>query len=78
MCAQTILFRDNFNGTELDSTLWNLGTWQLGRTPTGQQPRCKWRDCAPDSFDTYLFRGTEIWSKKVFARETVSEIEARV
>ena len=35
---QTILLRDDFNGVSLNTTLWNLGTWTLGRTQLGSSP----------------------------------------
>ena len=78
VCAQpVVLFRDDFDGSTLNSTLWNLGTWQLGRTQLGNSPVVN-GGIARLTFDTYLFRGTEIWSKKVFARGNGLEIEARV
>ena len=36
--AQTVLLRDDFNGTTLNTTTWGLGTWTLGRTQLGNSP----------------------------------------
>jgi len=75
--AQTVLMRDDFNGTSLNKSLWNLGTWKLGRTQLGNTPVVS-NGIARLTFDTYGFKGTEIWSKNTFARGNGLEIEARV
>lgn len=75
--AQTVLLEDYFSGNTLDTTKWNLGTWKLGRTQLGNSPVVA-NGVARLTFDTYGFRGTEIWSKQTFARGNGLEIEARV
>jgi beta-glucanase (GH16 family) len=75
--AQTVLFRDDFTGAQLDGNQWNLGTWKLGSTQLGNSPVLA-NGVARLTFDTYRFRGTEIWSKQVFARGNGLEFEARV
>ena len=75
--AQTVLFHDDFNGTALDSSLWGLGTWQLGRTQLGNSPVVS-GGIARLTFDTFQFRGTEIWSKQNFSRGNGLEVAARV
>jgi beta-glucanase (GH16 family) len=75
--AQTVLLRDDFNGTTLDSSLWSLGTWQLGRTQLGNSPVVS-GGIARLTFDTFQFRGTEIWSKANFAHGNGLEIAARL
>jgi beta-glucanase (GH16 family) len=75
--AQTVVFRDDFNGTSLNTSLWNLGTWTLGRTQLGNSPVVG-NGIGRLTFDTYKFRGTEIWSKTEFSRGNGLEIEARV
>lgn len=74
--AQTVLMRDDFNGTSLNTTTWGLGTWTLGRTQLGNSPIVG-NGIARLTFDTYRFRGTEIWSKASFARGNGLEIAAR-
>src|SRR6185295_2935357 len=75
--AQTILLHDDFNGTTLNSSIWSLGTWQLGRTQLGNSPVVS-GGVARLTFDTFQFRGTEIWSKANFARGNGLEIAARL
>ena len=75
--AQTVLLRDDFSGKALNTSIWNLGTWKLGRTQLGNSPVVA-NNMARLTFDTYGFRGTEIWSKQTFARGNGLEIEARV
>ncbi|MFM7322658.1 MAG: hypothetical protein ACKO5K_14215, partial [Armatimonadota bacterium] len=75
--AQTVLWRDDFNGTSLDATKWNLGTWRLGRTQLGNSPVVG-GGIARLTFDTYGFKGTEIWSKGLVSRGNGLEIAARV
>src|ERR1044071_9440897 len=75
--AQTVLLHDDFSGTALNSQIWGLGTWQLGRTQLGNSPVLS-NGIARLTFDTYRFRGTEIWSKTNFARGNGVEFAARV
>jgi beta-glucanase (GH16 family) len=75
--AQTPLFRDDFNGTALDTTKWTLGTWRLGRTQLGNTPVVS-GGIARLPFDTYQFRGCEIGTKAQFSRGNGLEITARV
>jgi beta-glucanase (GH16 family) len=76
--AQTVLLRDDFNGTTLDTTKWTLGTWMLGRTKLGNTPVVS-GGIARLPFDTFGLKGTEIGSKLQFGRGTNGvEIEARV
>ena len=75
--AQTVLLHDDFNGVALNSQIWGLGTWQLGRTQLGNSPVVS-NGIARLTFDTYRFRGTEIWSKTNFARGNGVEFAARV
>lgn len=75
--AQSVLFRDDFSGTALNTAAWNLGTWQLGRTQLGNSPVVG-GGIARLTFDTFGFKGTEIWSKALYARGNGLEIEARV
>ena len=75
--AQTVVLRDDFTGAALNTSLWNLGTWTLGRTQLGNSPVVA-NGIARLTFDTYGFRGTEIWSKQTFSRGNGLDIEARV
>lgn len=75
--AQTVLFRDDFNGASLDTSKWSLGTWTLGRTQLGNAPVVS-GGVARLPFDTFGFKGTEIASKALFARGAGLEIHARV
>lgn len=75
--AQTVVFRDDFNGAALDTTKWGLGTWTLGRTQLGNSPVVA-GGIARLPFDTYGFKGTEIWTKALFSRGRGLEIEAQV
>jgi beta-glucanase (GH16 family) len=75
--AQTVIFHDEFDGTALDASKWNLGTWTLGRTHLGNSPVVA-DGIARLTFDTYGFKGTEIWSKSLFSLGSGLEIEARV
>ena len=75
--GQTVLLHDDFNGTTLNAATWGLGTWQLGRTQLGNSPVVA-NGVARLTFDTYRFRGTEIWSKANFARGNGLEVAARV
>ena len=79
-----VLFRDDFNGTGLDTTKWALGTWTLGRTDLGNAPVVS-GGIARLRFDTFnpadpggSFLGTEILSRAVFDRGQGIEFEARV
>lgn len=75
--AGTVIFRDDFNGTKLNSTLWSLGTWKLGRTQLGNAPVVS-GGIARLAFDTYGFQGTEIYTNQAFACGNGIEIEARL
>ncbi|MFM8359486.1 MAG: glycoside hydrolase family 16 protein [Verrucomicrobiota bacterium] len=75
--AQTVLLRDDFSGSTLNTANWNLGTWMLGQTQLGNSPVIT-SGMARLTFDTYRFRGTEIWSKATFNRGNGLELEARV
>ena len=35
----TVVFRDDFDGTGINSAAWSVGTWTLGRTQLGNAPR---------------------------------------
>jgi beta-glucanase (GH16 family) len=79
------LFRDDFNGAALDTgNTWNIGNWQLGRTQLGLTPSLSGGN-AELLHDTYnpsnpggTFKGTEIYSQKLFTRGSGPEFEARV
>jgi hypothetical protein len=79
------IFRDDFNGSTLDSTKWSIGTWWLGRTQLGFTPTVS-GGIAQLRLDKYnpsnpggSFKGSEIWTKSQFSRGTNGlELEARV
>ncbi|MFM7083671.1 MAG: glycoside hydrolase family 16 protein [Hyphomicrobium sp.] len=79
--AQTQVFFDDFNGGSLNTKNWSIGTWNLGRTKLGNTPVFGTEPnttYARLTFDTYQFKGTEIYSVNSFARGNGLEIEARV
>ncbi|MEO6102223.1 MAG: glycoside hydrolase family 16 protein [Pseudoxanthomonas sp.] len=73
----TVIFRDDFNGSQLDTTAWGVGTWKLGRTQLGNVPVVS-GGMAQLRFDTYRFTGAEIFSKTNYALQNGVEFEARV
>lgn len=67
-----VLFRDDFNGSALDTRRWMVGTWNLGRTRFGHTPAVS-GGLARLRVDTYnpaapgqLFKGTEILTRQNF------------
>lgn len=75
--AGTVVFRDDFNGGQLDNTRWAVGTWKLGRTQLGNVPAVS-GGMAQLRFETYRFTGSEIYTKATYARGNGVEFEARV
>lgn len=73
----TVVFRDDFNGSQLDATAWGVGTWTLGRTQLGNVPVVA-GGIAQLRFDTYRFTGAEIYTKADYALGNGVEFEARV
>jgi beta-glucanase (GH16 family) len=87
-CASAVqaaeIFRDDFSGGSLNTTNWNIGTWQLGRTRLNFTPQVT-DGMVRLRHDTYnpsnpggSFRGSEIWSDARFDRGAGLEFEARV
>ena len=79
--AQTVLLQDDFNSSVLNSQNWKIGNWRLGRTQLGNTPVFGLEGTtsfARLTFDTYQFKGTEIYSLQSFSRGNGLEIEARV
>lgn len=72
----TVLLREDFNGTSLQSSIWSVGNWTLGRSPLGGTPVIA-NGIARLTFDTYRFRGTEIFTNRTFSRGRGLEVEAR-
>ncbi len=75
--AGTVVLHDDFNGSQLDSTHWSVGAWTLGRTQLGNVPVVA-GGLAQLRFDTYKFKGSEIYTKASYARGNGMEFEARV
>lgn len=75
--AGTVIFRDDFNSSQLDTTQWAVGNWKLGRTQLGNVPDVA-GGLAQLRFDTYRLTGTEIYTRTAFARGNGIEFEARV
>lgn len=75
--AGTVVFRDDFNGGQIDSSRWGVGTWKLGRTQLGNVPVVS-GGIAQLRFDTFRLKGSEIYSKTNFSRGNGVEFEARV
>jgi beta-glucanase (GH16 family) len=77
LAAGTVVFRDDFNGGQLDAAKWGVGTWTLGRTQLGNTPLVA-GGLAQLRFDTFGFKGSEIYTKANFARGNGVEFEFRV
>jgi beta-glucanase (GH16 family) len=75
--AGTVIFRDDFNSSQLDTSQWAVGNWKLGRTQLGNVPVVA-GGLAQLRFDTYRLTGTEIYTRTAFARGNGIEFEARV
>jgi beta-glucanase (GH16 family) len=75
--AGTVILRDDFNGSTLNTTVWGVGTWKLGRTQLGNNPVIT-GGMARLPFSNYRLTGCEIYSKQNFALGTGVEFEARV
>ena len=75
--AGTVVLRDDFDGSQLNTATWGVGTWKLGRTQLGNVPVVA-GGLAQLSFNTYRFTGSEIYSKTNFALGNGVEFEARV
>jgi beta-glucanase (GH16 family) len=76
--GSTVVFRDDFSGSALDSSLWSVGNWKLGRAQLGNTPIVS-GGIARLTFDTFGFKGTEIYSKQLFSRGVYGlELEGRV
>ncbi len=86
--AQDVLLFDDFSGGGLDMSLWEVATWNLGRTGFGLSPgmetegsttfaRFALETYNPASAGTKLL-GTEIYSDASFSREEGIVCEARL
>jgi len=75
--AGSVVFREDFNGGQLDANKWGVGNWTLGRTQLGNTPVVS-GGLAQLRFDTFGFKGTEIYTKSNFARGNGLEFEFRV
>jgi beta-glucanase (GH16 family) len=81
-----VLFRDDFDGTSLNTGNWSIGTWTwagnrawLGNTPTIANGMATLRLDTFNPDHLGFFRGTEIYSNQSFARPATGlELEARV
>ncbi|CAN5120304.1 hypothetical protein BH11PSE14_BH11PSE14_00370 [soil metagenome] len=73
----TVVFRDDFNGSQLNASAWGVGTWKLGRTQLGNVPVVS-GGIAQLRFDTYRLTGAEIYSKSNYDLQNGVEFEARV
>ena len=70
--AQTVLLQDDFNSSVLNSQNWKVGNWKLGRTQLGNTPVFGLEGTtsfARLTFDTYQFKGTEIYSLQSFYQQ---------
>lgn len=79
--AQKVLLFDDFNNSSLNSLNWKIGNWKLGRTQLGNSPLFGLEastSFARLTFDTYQFKGSEIYSTQSYSRGNGLEIEARV
>lgn len=75
--AGTVVLRDDFNGSKLNTTTWGVGTWKLGRTQLGNVPAVS-GGLARLSFSNQGLKGSEIYTKTNFARGNGVEFEARL
>jgi hypothetical protein len=80
----TVLFRDDFSGTGLDTAKWMVGTWSMHRARFGNTPTVS-DGLARVRLDTYnplapgsAFRGTELLSRQAYARDAGLEFSARL
>src|SRR5262245_52976407 len=72
----TDIVRDDFDGGSLNTSIWNIGTWSLGRTQLGFTPQIT-GGIGRLRLDTYnpsnpggSFKGTEIWTNAQYTRGT--------
>ncbi len=79
-----ILMRDDFSGASIDNSIWDLGSWTLGRTRLGNAPVLD-SGIAKLQFDTYnpadpggSFLGTEIYTDANFSLGSGLEFEASI
>lgn len=79
-----VLLRDDFSGTSLDASVWDLGTWTLGRTRLANSPVLD-GGVAKLQFDTYnpvdprgSFVGTEIYTQMPQSLGSGIEFEASI
>jgi beta-glucanase (GH16 family) len=75
--AGTVVLRDDFNGSSLNSATWGVGTWKLGRTRLGGVPAVS-GGIARLPFTNYRLTGCEIYTKQQFALGNGVEFEARI
>jgi beta-glucanase (GH16 family) len=73
----TVILHDDFNGSQINSATWGVGTWKLGRTQLGNVPVVS-GGVAQLAFNTFRFTGSEIYTKQNFSRGNGVEFEARV
>ena len=80
----TVVFRDDFSASALDTSKWMVGTWSMQRTRYGNTPTLA-NGLATLRLDTYnaqapgtAMRGTEILSRQNFARSGGIEYSARM
>jgi hypothetical protein len=74
----SVIFREDFLGTSLDTKIWTVDTGKLDRTVLGNTPIIT-GGTARLTFDTYGFKGTEIFTKRLFSLGTKGlEIEAKI
>lgn len=84
MAEAGVLLHDDFSGSSLDSSLWSVASWSLGRTQFGSTPTVA-NGSAWLTLQTYnpqapgqSLLGTEIYSNEAFAQGSGLEITARV
>src|SRR5205085_4877715 len=75
--AGTVVLRDDFNGASLNSSVWGVGNWKLGRTQLGSTPVVT-GGIARLPFTNYRLTGCEIYTNQNFALGNGVEFEARV
>ncbi len=74
----SVVFREDFLGTNLNTNVWTVETGKLDRTVLGQKPVIA-TGVARWTFDTFGFKGTEIYTKQRFSRGTKGlEIEVKM